>query len=683
MTRVAALSLTLSIMLQLLENSKTAGSSENKQEGTFNYNIRVNRQTVTSSHPQHMNFVIEDQGQKETLNLKRKDNIDINSPLCSLSQGQTLCEVGDIDNVAFYHSKDRVGAFSVKVNKNERRNKHIEGVFISEDKAHMVAPSSSLSHLLINESIHHITKRSSSFVASGRTVSILGRRMVNIVESSNHVNEYLNEMKEENSDYIVEVLIMIDYSLYKKFLDKANGQDGEAITQLRYYFAHIVNGMDLRYSSINNTDFRVSIRLAGFFVAKNKTDLPFVLTFRQGGDIRSKVDGSATLLGLTNFLKGKPNLPHHDHAMLFTEHDATNGRGHILGTSYLSGICTPMSTSVIVDHGSYNSAGIAAHELGHNLGVIYHDGDSSALTVRCPKELNYIMAPSSAIINSKTKEYSFKFSDCSIRQIELQMKKLSNRNRNCLAEDTGPSLATIVVKPYLMIPPGQIEDVHNQCRDVYGNSSFMCPPSSTDEMCYKMYCYDPKRKICITASEQRAAMGSSCGNKKWCKLGKCVWDDKAPSVPGDCPFPDVPPSRTKCSEEASPFRCRDPSFYRRCCESCNKNFTKEESCKDMKILINGLQCGQFIQRYGTDICTLDPNVMNFCCKSCTNPPAPTVSPIENNSYSHVTASTCTDNSFVRINGLECQDFISQNGRRVCDRDMINKHCCASCYLLKR
>lgn len=36
-----------------------------------------------------------------------------------------------------------------------------------------------------------------------------------------------------------------------------------------------------------------------------------------------------------------------------------------VGTSYLSGICTAMSTSVIVDHGSYNSAGIAAHELGH------------------------------------------------------------------------------------------------------------------------------------------------------------------------------------------------------------------------------------------------------------------------------------------------------------------------------
>ena len=56
-----------------------------------------------------------------------------------------------------------------------------------------------------------------------------------------------------------------------------------------------------------------------FYIFQNASDLPFVMTYRQGGDRRSKVDGSSTLLGLTNFLKSKKDLPHHDHAMLFTE----------------------------------------------------------------------------------------------------------------------------------------------------------------------------------------------------------------------------------------------------------------------------------------------------------------------------------------------------------------------------
>jgi len=62
-----------------------------------------------------------------------------------------------------------------------------------------------------------------------------------------------------------------------------------------------------------------------------------------------------------------------------------------------------------------------------SIGVIHHDGDSVPEAVNCPSTMNYIMAPSSAIINSKTVEYSFKFSDCSIYQMKQQVKRLRER----------------------------------------------------------------------------------------------------------------------------------------------------------------------------------------------------------------------------------------------------------------
>ena len=62
-----------------------------------------------------------------------------------------------------------------------------------------------------------------------------------------------------------------------------------------------------------------------------------------------------------------------------------------------------------------------------SIGVIHHDGDSVPEAVNCPSTMNYIMAPSSAIINSKTVEYSFKFSDCSIHQMKQQVKRLRER----------------------------------------------------------------------------------------------------------------------------------------------------------------------------------------------------------------------------------------------------------------
>jgi hypothetical protein len=41
--------------------------------------------------------------------------------------------------------------------------------------------------------------------------------------------------------------------------------------------------------------------------------MPFVLTYSQGQDERSKVDGSTTLLGLTQYLKKATHLPKYDH----------------------------------------------------------------------------------------------------------------------------------------------------------------------------------------------------------------------------------------------------------------------------------------------------------------------------------------------------------------------------------
>lgn len=39
----------------------------------------------------------------------------------------------------------------------------------------------------------------------------------------------------------------------------------------------------------------------------------------------------------------------------------------------------------------------------------------------------------------------------------------------------------------------------------------------------------------------------------------------------NCPFPDVPPPRASCKEDATPMQCQDPIFYKRCCQSCNRS----------------------------------------------------------------------------------------------------------------
>ncbi|KAL5006193.1 hypothetical protein ScPMuIL_017351 [Solemya velum] len=606
------------------------------------------------SLPDYLQFVLRNEGNLTSFPLKKNSRIDINAPLCTMIGGRINCTRGAEEDVAFYQGQDTFASLSLSFNKNSsstNKSGEIEGVFVSEDGSYEIQPKSVLKTML-NKNKRRIVKRSFRKRFTGEFAQFRRYPLIRLVQP-----EKISRPRSTGSkfNYTVDVLVIVDYSIYKKFLEKDNWDEKKTMSKLRYYFAHVINGMELRFSTINDTEFGISIRLGGFYVGKNESDLPFIITFKiPGPSGRSKVDGKLTLLGLTDFLKTADGLPTYDHAMLFTEYDATNAYGHIL-----EGV-----------HGAYTSAGIAAHELGHNLGVVFHDGERGAS--RCPSELNYIMAPSSAIINNNTKEYSFLFSDCSVEQIKKQMKKMTNMKTNCLEKQKG-SLPAAGIEPYLSIKPGQIDNVHEQCRQIYGNTSFMCPPSTPDELCYKMYCYHPGKKLCVVQSEQKGAFGTTCGDKKWCMLGKCVEDKDAPEAPDDCPYPDLPPPRGSCTD-ASPLNCQDRVFYKRCCKSCNKNFTEEEACKDTKIRINGHPCSEFIKLFGSAPCTYDSNIPKFCCASCKastgkiKPPKPT-------------KAKCEDNKMVRINELPCPEFVAKYGARACKRPMPKRYCCKSCTKL--
>lgn len=42
------------------------------------------------------------------------------------------------------------------------------------------------------------------------------------------------------------------------------------------------------------------------------------------------------------------------------------------------------------------------------------------------------------------------------------------------------------------------------------------------------------------------------------------------------------------------------------------------------------------------------------------------------------SSNCTDRSDIKLNGVECSQFIFMYGTEMCKRDMVQTNCCASC-----
>lgn len=551
---------------------------------------------------------------REFMPLYHNTDIDLSSPLCYQEQSSSkiVCEYGTHRNVNFY--RDESGNIAVAI-ANENGTIRIQGLVNTENTTSEFIP-------LKDNRLHHVIKK--------RWTANMVRKPVSPFQPFKAPDtSTLKKLPDWVSDkgYCIDILCVVDYSIYKKFKE-AEKTEQKAMEKIRYYYAHVINGINMRYSTIAQKDLVITVRLAGYFIAKTATTLPFIDADKMANDADYRVDSNYTLTQLDTFLKKmqttKGNvLPDYNHAMLFLEYASTNLGGSVLGTSFVSGICSDSkSTSLVVDHGAYTSAGIGCHELGHNLGVYWHDGEGTSRSRACNASLNYIMAPASYLIDEKNLKYSFMFSECSLEQIKTHIETLVKLNKNCLQcnlrERNSRTDLQIdkEVSGHMETLPGEIEDVHAQCRQLYGEGSFMCPPNSPEEMCFRMYCYDPKRSACAIISEQMAAIGTPCGSYKICKLGKCVPDDKGKDVPDECPYPDIPSYGAHC-EDASPFMCKNDKFKQKCCQSCNKQFTEEEACKDSHILINSMTCDQLILSvFGRPGCASDFNVQNMCCKSC-------------------------------------------------------------------
>lgn len=591
------------------------------------------------------------------LQLVKNSHISTITPFCMYENNKTICLTDDHTNQSYelYHDPDNNAAMSVEIDRTTHDGSlfKLNGEYMRGNELFEINSANVLLRRLTRKNYHSIKRRSVSSTPKFQV------KVPGVINNS------------KKSHYGVELLIIIDYSIYDKFMQRSNNSILECNKKIRYYFAHIANAIDLRFSSIKAPDFNVYVRLSGYYILKDSSSTPFLTNSRTSTQKGYKLDGLSALNGLKEFLQQRKDQPSYDHAMLFTDYDTFNTESRILGSTYASGICSHSQISLIVDHGAYTSAGTAAHELAHNLGVTYHDGDGDAKG--CSSDMHYIMSPSVGVLNSSTKEYGFKFSICSVAQLREKLKEMDSNNKNCLA-NIASTENPIEFLNYMEVLPGQIENVHDQCRQIYGPDSFMCPPNHPSEICYKMLCYIPSTKRCVAKSEQKAAIGTPCGNKKWCFLGNCVGNSTASTVTDDCPYPDLP-KLVDCSQ-ASPLICKNKDFYKRCCASCNKNFTAQETCKDVPILIlSRYTCPQFLKAHGTIQCQNDPNIQQYCCASCKDFKNQTlVDPSSTSPFS----SNCTDRSDIKLNGVDCPQFISMYGTEMCKRNMVQTNCCASC-----
>lgn len=316
-------------------------------------------------------------------------------------------------------------------------------------------------------------------------------------------------------DANVEVLVWTDLSYIDSFHQLV--QHPHVETDVLKYVATVVHaGNQMFHNGIKDPSLNISIFLTGVVICKSADCSRFTSDLLHNGtvDNHRALDLFAETLALAY---GNHTLRfHYDYAVAFTRYDLVDPNGTPIGVSFTDDICSirdGKSSSIIEDQGGYTCIGTLVHELAHTLGS---DHDGWFRGTQCDASNGYIMASISPLTTN-----GFYFSQCTINSIKTNLMK---PNASCVLDSPHftPHYETLTHEL-----PGQIYNASEQCRQIYGTSFCLSIGTTLEDICHKIYCWDPVLSN-VCSAKSSAAPGTSCGRKKWCQNGECIYDDRAP-----------------------------------------------------------------------------------------------------------------------------------------------------------
>ncbi|KAL3885710.1 hypothetical protein ACJMK2_025756 [Sinanodonta woodiana] len=390
-------------------------------------------------------------------------------------------------------------------------------------------------------------------------------------------------------DYKIEVLVVVDYSFFKHWLDKTNGTDAvikqrETESAIEQYVGSLLYTVNLAYTNLGRYGLHMRIEPVAVLITTTPTESPWTEQVKVVSPSGAIVEPIRVLQLFKVFSSIATTVIPHDHAVLLTKYEIQIHSGESrVGYANIGTMCSDRSISVIQDSMHIYTAFTIAHELGHSLGS-EHDGDGNI----CSPQHGFMMAPGP----SDDRHNKWLFSSCTANYIHHYMNRLSWKDSNCLRKDD--YLLTLPrVRIYSKQVYGLIYGADDQCQMKYGPESYVCRSAynhTYERVCSSLFCFNPKNKLC---HELEAGEGTPCGNQKWCILGKCDHDENAAIVSDSCPLGDQPGGVYRgitCPSliSGSPQRCYNNYISKICCNSCSRykgtlnglNKTVDELCKD-------------------------------------------------------------------------------------------------------
>ena len=391
----------------------------------------------------------------------------------------------DIQDTHYYY--DTLNGASFYIQFNGSKKIHMYGTFHLEKEEYILEFKNNISNVIHKESQQ--TRNVYNFKV-WKTLTTK-RRQLDEVYSDLHRSVSRHRRKKRSPAYHVELLFVVDYSIYKHWFDLSKGttreqKDTAAKFSIKQFYAFVINGMAGRYLSIS-PNF-MSIVFAGIVISESRSSSLWTESIVSN----KQVNAHNALTKFSEWVKKKTDLPSNDHVMLLTRYNLASSKSSSLeGYAFVGAVCSADSQSIMEESDDYVMVTVAAHELGHSLGA-QHDGDNNA----CKKDDFYIMAPSSSPALGSVKPW--RFSSCSINYFQMTIQRLDSQNRNCL-RSFGPTYDANALKPYSGKLPGELFSVDEQCARVHGQKSTMCREHYNGDftpMCGLMWCREPGKGSC-------------------------------------------------------------------------------------------------------------------------------------------------------------------------------------------
>ncbi|XP_052079211.1 uncharacterized protein LOC127717564 isoform X2 [Mytilus californianus] len=523
----------------------------------------IYRRSVSSKYDISLKFSLS----SKPVILKLQQNAQLNSriPVYVFAQNGSIIREDlhtDLHDVNYYYDTSNGASFYIESIDGLRS--HMYGTFHLENEEYILEFKNNNSFVTHKESQQ---PKSIYHFKIWKTPSLKHKNLKDPIYTNIEKTFPEHRRKKRAPSYNVEVLFVVDYSIYKHWYDKNRGSSAKAIHSIRQIYAFVVNGMDGRYKSMSSNF--IGIVFAGLIVSKTPSESEWTESLKQTHETPNLVNAHKALEKFQKWVQKQTDLPSNDHVMLLTRYSLSSLQSSSLqGYAYVGAICSQSSQSIMEESDDYSMITVAAHELGHSLGAS-HDGEGNS----CRLDAYFIMAATNQ--PSMGNPNPWRFSSCSVDYFHQTIRRLDSKRKNCLTS-FGPQYNPNEIVPYLSKLPGELYTADEQCQSRNGDKSSLCREQYKGDyrqMCGLMWCRDDKTQGC---NSMVPADGTLCDSKHWCRNGVCTYSSAAASTPARCAHGDFVGSMDHLGNTCPQIVAKDKTECYRdrigisCCASCAK-----------------------------------------------------------------------------------------------------------------